>query len=97
LSGPFQTPFDTVENAQQYVRLLLEAIIEAKGEIEADLAAVAQAPRSERRVEALRLVQFKLDKLERHLHNSGRLLNDLRMLRRLLLDQRVEPPANPKR
>jgi hypothetical protein len=25
------------------------------------------------------------------------LLNDLRMLRRLLLDQRVEPPANPKR
>lgn len=97
MSGPFQTPFDTVENAQQYVRLLLEAIIEAKGEIEADLTAVAQAPRSERRVEALRLVQFKLDKLERHLHGSGRLLNDLRMLRRLLLDQRVEPPANPER
>jgi hypothetical protein len=90
LNSPLQTPFDSVENAHQYVRLLVEAIAEAKSEIEADLGAAATA-RSERRVEALRIVQFKLDKLEQHLKTSSRLLNDLRTLRRLLLDERPEP------
>ncbi len=90
MNSPLQTPFDSVENAHQYVRLLVEAIAEAKSEIEADLGAAATA-RSERRVQALRIVQFKLDKLEQHLKTSSRLLNDLRTLRRLLLDERPEP------
>jgi formiminotetrahydrofolate cyclodeaminase len=92
LNSPLQTPFDSVENAHQYVRLLIEAITEAKTEIAADLGAAAQA-KSERRVQALQIVQFKLDKLERHLQSSSRLLNDLRTLRRLLLDERPEPTA----
>jgi hypothetical protein len=86
---PAQTPFDSVENAQQYVRLLVEAIAEAKDEISADMGAAAQA-KSERRLQALQIVQFKLDKLEQHLKTSSRLLNDLRTLRRLLLDERPE-------
>lgn len=90
MSHPVQTPFDSVENAQQYVRLLLDAIVEAKDDIQADLMAATTA-RSERRVEAFRLVRFKLDKLEHHLQSSGRLLNDLRSLRRLLLEERAEP------
>ncbi len=89
MEAPLQTPFDSVENAQDYVRLLGEAIAEAKGEIEADLA-VATKAKSERRVQALRIVQFKLDKLEQHLKTSSRLLNDLRTLRRLLLEERRE-------
>lgn len=89
MTNPLQTPFDSVENAQQYVRLLVEAIAEAKSEIAADLATAAQT-KSERRIEALQLVQFKLDKLEQHLQVSSRLLNDLRSLRRLLLDERPE-------
>ena len=89
MKAPLQTPFDTVENAHQYVRLLVEAIAEAKSEIAADLGAAAKA-QPERRVEALRLVQFKLDKLEQHLQSSSRLLNDLRTLRRLLFDERPE-------
>jgi len=97
LNVPVQTPFDSVENAQQYVRLLVEAIAEAKSEIEADLGAAASA-KSERRVQALQIVQFKLDKLEQHLKTSSRLLNDLRTLRRLLLDERLEPTtASPDR
>jgi len=92
LSGRTQTPFDSVENAQQYVRLLLDAIIEAKQEIDADLAAATDS-RLERRLQALQLVQFKLSQLENHLQNSSRLLNDLRTLRRLLLDERAEPAA----
>ena len=92
MSSPVQTPFDSVENAQQYVRLLLDAILEAKQEIDADLAEATKA-RRDRRLEALQLVQFKLNKLEHHLQNSSRLLNDLRTLRRLLLDKRAEPAA----
>jgi len=34
-------------------------------------------------LQALRIVEFKLDKLEQHLKTSSRLLNDLRTLRRL--------------
>jgi flagellar biosynthesis chaperone FliJ len=87
VSDSVQTPFDSVENAQQYVRLLIEAIAEAKSEITADLGSAAQ---SERRLQALQIVQFKLDKLEQHLKTSSRLLNDLRSLRRLLFDERFE-------
>jgi ribosomal protein S3AE len=87
---PLQTPFDNVENAHDYVRLLGEAITEAKSDIEADLAVAAKAG-SERRVQALQIVQFKLNKLEQHLKAGSRLLNDLRSLRRLLLEERLEP------
>jgi hypothetical protein len=90
LSDGLLTPFDSVENAHQYVRLLAEAIIEAKGEIAADLNA-AERTKQERRVQALQIVQFKLEKLEQHLQTSSRLLNDLRTLRRLLLEERAEP------
>jgi hypothetical protein len=94
LDRPPQSPFDSVENAHQYIRLLVEAITEAKSEIAADLDAARQQP--ERRIQALRLVQFKLDKLEQHLESSSRLLNDLRTLRRLLFDERPEPTAAGK-
>lgn len=93
METPLQTPFDSVENAHDYVRLLGEAIAEAKSEIEADLAAATKAS-SERRVQALRIVQFKLEKLEQHLKTSSRLLNDLRSLRRLLLEERLEPSSS---
>jgi hypothetical protein len=92
LKTPLQTPFDTVENAHQYVHLLVEAIAEAKSEIAADID-IAVSAQPDRRVEALRVVQFKLDKLEQHLKTSSRLLNDLRTLRRLLFDERPETAA----
>jgi uncharacterized membrane protein YccC len=90
METPLQTPFDSVENAHDYVRLLGEAIAEAKSDVAADLA-VATRTRSERRMQALQIVRFKLDKLEQHLKTSSRLLNDLRTLRRLLLEERLEP------
>jgi formiminotetrahydrofolate cyclodeaminase len=90
VSDNVQTPFDSVENAHQYVRLLGEAISEAKSEITTDLDVAARS-KLERRVQALQIVQFKLEKLEKHLQTSSRLLNDLRTLRRLLLEERAEP------
>ena len=87
MSSRPETPFDSIENAQDYLRLLLEAIVDARNEIAADMSA-AEETKSQRRVEALRLVQFKLEKLEQHLRIGSRTLNDLRTLRRLLLEER---------
>jgi hypothetical protein len=85
-----QTQFDTIESAQEFLALLREAVEEAKGNADADIATeVASA----RRVDALRLVTFKLEKLDQHVRASCRLLNDLRTLRRLLLEERSEPAA----
>jgi hypothetical protein len=44
-------------------------------------------------VEALRLVAHKLNQLRQHLLASLRLLNDLRTLRRLLLNERQTASA----
>jgi hypothetical protein len=84
-----QTAFDTIESAQEFLGLLREAVDEAKQHAEADIAAETDAG-SQRRIDALRLVVYKLDKLEQHMKSSGRLLNDLRTLRRLLLEERSE-------
>src|ERR1700687_2041567 len=95
LTPAVQTPFDSVENAQAYIQLLIETLVEAKKEIAAD-AASARVAHSERRLQALRLVEYKLHRLEHHLTISGRMLNDLRRLRRLLLDEAAhldQPPA----
>lgn len=88
-----ETPFDSLESAHEYIRLLLETISEAQKDLAADI--VAAEARPDRRLEALRLVQFKLGKLDAHLQSSSRLLNDLRTLRRLLLEER--DLATPKR
>ena len=88
MTQQLQTPFDSVESAHDYVRLLAEALREARQEIEADIQAAK--PKNERHLEALRLVQYKLDRLDQHLRNSSRVLNDLRSLRRLLLEERYE-------
>jgi hypothetical protein len=89
------TPFDSVEGAHEYLGLLFDAIVDAKHEVENDIQA-AEDPKFPRRLEALRLVLFKLEKLEQHVTSSSRLLNDLRSLRRLLLDERVDPSPRSK-
>jgi hypothetical protein len=81
------TPFDSVEGAREYVQLLLDAIHDAKAELAADIAAATARP--DRRLEALQVVHYKLEKLDVHLQSSSRLLNDLRSLRRLLLEERT--------
>jgi hypothetical protein len=83
------TPFESVESAQHFVALLAEAIAEARQEIEEDFE-TATAARAARQVEALRLVDHKLSQLAAHVHACSRILNDLKMLRRVLLAQTDE-------
>ena len=91
MSDPIETPFDSIENAQQYIRLLLEAVAEAKRDID-DAIIQATDRMLNRRLQALQLVEYNLEKLQRSLSASSRTLNDLRSLRRLLLEER--PAAN---
>jgi hypothetical protein len=87
MSRRVETPFDSIENAQQYIKLLIETVAETKRDID-DQVTTATDQMSDRRVQALRMVQFNLEKLERYLSGSSRTLNDLRTLRRLLLEER---------
>lgn len=80
------TPFESVESAQRFVALLSEAIAEARQEIKDDTDAATGALAT-RQIDALRLVEHKLSQLAAHMHASSRILNDLRMLRRLLRGQ----------
>jgi hypothetical protein len=86
-----ETPFDSIEGAQQYVSLLAEAVDDAAAAVREDARAAAGTPGGERQLEALRIVEYKLNQLRAHLASSRRLLNDLRSLRRLLLGEREEP------
>jgi uncharacterized membrane protein YccC len=87
LSASSELPFDSLESAHEYIQLLLETLEQAKQDLAGDVAYSESHP--DRRLEALRLVQYKLEKLEHHLESSSRLLNDLRTLRRLLFDERA--------
>ncbi len=77
------TPFDSLESAQTYIALLREAVGEAQEAIQEDIAEAAGSG-PVRHLDALRLVDHKLTQLGGQLRATGRILNDLRMLRRLL-------------
>jgi hypothetical protein len=87
MPGPTSNPFDSLESTYEYICLLEEALREARDGI-ADDTAAARIEAADRRLQALQIVSFKLDALAQHMQASRRLLNDLRMLRRMLLGER---------
>ncbi len=88
-----ETPFDSIEGAHEYIKLLTQSVQEAQQAVQADLNGGADA----KQLEALRLVFYNLEKLAQHLKAGSRILNDLRTLRRLLLQERrpKAPAATP--
>ena len=80
--------FESLESSHDYVCRLGQAVDDAICQIEADIRQ-ATANGATRRVEALRLAAYKLGLLRGHFVASRRLLNDLRTLRRLLLQERT--------
>jgi hypothetical protein len=87
MSLPQETPFESIEDAHQFIKLLEQTISETKADIEADLGRESISP-VPRRLQALQLTLYTLKKLDFHLRKSGRVLNDLRTLRRLLFEER---------
>jgi len=82
-----ETPFDNIESAEQFVKLLIEAIEESRRDVDAEIALV-EGNRSGRSKKALQLVSANLAKLGQHMATSRRILNHLRTLHRLLLQER---------
>ncbi len=82
-----ETPFDNIESAEQFVKLLIEAIDQSKRDVDADIAR-SNGSRSGRNKKALQLISSNLTKLNHHMANSCRILNHLKTLRRLLLQER---------
>lgn len=91
-NGKSATPFDNIESSHEYVSLLAKAVEEALAEVDADISLALETDAGRRR-EALQLVRFHLNKLSGHMTSSRRILNDLRTLRRLLLEERVMETA----
>ena len=92
----FEGPFRTIESAQEYMRLLAEAVLGAKKDLETEIASTV--PNSSRQAEALRVALFNVNKLDHHIQVSLRVLNDLRSLRRLMWRERAaEPLSKPPR
>jgi len=87
VSQESETPFDTIEGSYQYVDMLSEAIVEAKRDVEEEVA-LAEKENADRRKQGLLLVSYNLAKLEGHMTTSRRILNDLRTLRRVLMSER---------
>jgi len=83
---PLSHRFESIEEAQEYVRLLREVVDETQSLIREDIA--GSEGETGRRPDALCLVEYKLAQLREHLRSSGRLLNDLRSLRRILYRER---------
>ncbi len=87
MSQESETPFDSIEGSYQYVDMLSEAIVEARRDVEEEVA-LAEKENADRRKQGLLLVSYNLAKLEGHMTTSRRILNDLRTLRRVLMSER---------
>src|ERR1051326_385415 len=68
--------FDTIESAHQYVQLLGEVVSDVRKDLEEE-AGGAQGSQVPRRLDAVRLALYKLDKLHLHMKAASRILNDL--------------------
>jgi len=81
-------PFDTIESAQEYMSVLAVTILDVMKELN-DARGQALQDGEDRRTRALELAAFKLKMLSCYVHKSRRALNDLRILRRLILNERL--------
>ena len=86
------SPFATIESAQEYIALLIQAISESQEAVANDIQ-TQSASGSARHLEALNLIGYNLDKLNMYVKRSRRILNDLRTLRRLMHEKHAKIAA----
>ena len=82
-----EKPFDSIESAQDFMSVLGETILDVMKDLRRDQQLALQH-RQERRARAIELALFKLKMLACHVQKSRRILNDLRTIRRLILNER---------
>jgi len=83
-----EQPFETIESAQEFLNLLADTALEAMSDLKRDHD-LALRNGAERRARAIELAMYKLKTFGCYVHKSRRMLNDLRILRRLILNERL--------
>jgi len=83
-----ESVFESIESAHEYVRLLSQVVKAAKEDLNGDVERERKGAKLTRRLHAVQLAAYSLDKLDKHVATSSRILNDLRSLRRLLFEER---------
>jgi hypothetical protein len=81
-------PFESIESAHDYLNILAATTLEAMNELRRDRDEALRAG-DLRRAKAIDLAMFKLKMLGCYVFKSRRMLNDLRILRRLILNERL--------
>ena len=79
--------FDSIESAQDFMKVLADTILDSMKELNGDQQAALQDGEP-RRAQAIELAIYKLKTLNCHIHKSRIILNDLRTVRRLILNER---------
>ena len=88
LANIIERPFDSIESAHQYMDILADTTLEAMKDLKRDRDQVLRSG-DLRTAQAMDLAIFKLKTLSCHVYKSRRMLNDLRILRRLILNERM--------
>lgn len=83
-----EQPFESIESAHEYMNILAATTLEVMSDLKRDRD-LALRDGDARRAQAIDLAIFKLKMLGCHVHKSRRMLNDLRILRRLILNERL--------
>jgi hypothetical protein len=81
-------PFDSIESAHEYMNILATTALEAISDLKRDRDAALREG-ADRKAKAIELAIFKLKQFSCHVHKGRRTLNDLRILRRLILNERL--------
>ena len=87
-----ENPFDSIESAHDFMNILAETVLEAMKDLHRDHMAAIQE-NQERTAKALELALYKTRMLNCYVTKSRRTLNDLRIIRRLILNERMTPEA----
>jgi hypothetical protein len=81
-------PFNSIESAQEFVDVLADTVLDAVKELNQQYQEAVGAG-LDRRAQAINLALLKLKTLNCSVFKCRRMLNDLRILRRLILDERA--------
>src|SRR5262249_45084331 len=87
-AADMEQPFDSIESAQDFMDILAEMALEAVKELKEQHCEAMQAGQ-DRRAQAISLALLRLKNLNCHIFKCRRALNDLRLIRRLIVDERA--------
>jgi hypothetical protein len=88
MSDQIEQPFDSIESAHEFMNVLALTALDVMKDLSRDRDR-ALRDGEQRRAQAIDLAIFKLKMLGCYVHKSKRTLNDLRILRRLILNERL--------